>query len=98
LIAGGLDTSPKPLVVNDKKAFKGSLVLGMGFTFDDQAAARGIARPISEMRYLLSQNPENERAIFPYIGGEEINTDPKQHYHRYVIDFGELSQREARDQ
>ena len=34
--------------------------------------------------------------IFPYIGGEEVNTSPTHSHHRYVINFGEMSEDEAR--
>ena len=34
--------------------------------------------------------------IFPYIGGEEVNTSPTHAHHRYVINFGERSEAECR--
>jgi N-6 DNA Methylase len=40
LVEGDLDRSPTRLVSNARKAFQGSIVLGMGFTFDDLAASR----------------------------------------------------------
>ena len=61
-------------------------VLGMGFTFDD-TDKKGIAMPIAEMRRLIEENSRNEEAIFPYIGGEEVNTSPTHAHHRYVINF-----------
>src|SRR5262249_54958902 len=33
---------------------------------------------------------------FPYIGGEEVNNSPTHTHHRYVINFGEMSEKEAR--
>ena len=36
------------------------------------------------------------RLIFPYIGGEEVNTSPTHAHHRYVINFGERGESECR--
>lgn len=87
LVEGDLDTSPAALSANSGKAFVGSYVLGVGFTFDDLAAAKGEAESLETMRSLISSNPRNAERIFPFIGGEEVNTDPQHRYHRHVIDF-----------
>ncbi|WP_395711482.1 hypothetical protein [Reyranella sp.] len=89
LVEGDLDDLPKPLSEHSGEAFIGSYALGMGFTFDDEGAGDGIGRPTSlaEMRRLIATNPRNQERIFPYIGGEEVNNDPEQKPHRYVIDF-----------
>jgi len=87
LVEGDLDTSPLALATNSGKAFVGSYVLGVGFTFDDAAAAKGDAESLDTMRALIAKDPRNEERIFPFIGGEEVNTDPQHRYHRYVIDF-----------
>jgi hypothetical protein len=87
LVEGNLDDSPAPLAANAGKAFQGSIVLGMGFTFDDVAAAKGEAESLATMRTLIEKYPRNAERIFPYVGGEEVNTDPRHAYHRYVIDF-----------
>ena len=77
---------PARLAANAGKSFVGSYVLGMGFTFDD-TDTKGVASPLSEMRRLVAANPRNQDAIFPYIGGEEVNTSPTHAHHRYVINF-----------
>jgi hypothetical protein len=59
----------------------------MGFTFDDVAAAKGAASSLEEMKRLIAESPHNAERIKPYLGGEEINNDPIQKHHRYVIDF-----------
>ncbi|MDN2581134.1 DNA methyltransferase, partial [Aquibium sp. ELW1220] len=87
LVEGDLDTSPAALVANSGKAFVGSYVLGMGFTFDDVAAAKGEAESLDMMRSLIAKDSRNSERIFPFIGGEEVNTDPTHAHHRYVIDF-----------
>ncbi|MGO9583400.1 MAG: Eco57I restriction-modification methylase domain-containing protein, partial [Acidimicrobiales bacterium] len=92
--AGGHD-DPERLHANAGKSFIGSYVLGMGFTFDD-TDTKGVASPIAEMHRLIDKDPRNADRIFPYIGGEEVNDSPTHAHHRYVINFGEMSENEAR--
>lgn len=87
LVEGHLDRSPAQLEANHRIAFQGSVVLGIGFTFDNQAASSGAASSLDHMRQLLNKDTRNGKVIFPYIGGEEINTHPCHKHHRYVIDF-----------
>jgi hypothetical protein len=72
---------------NQRKGFSASFLLGMGFTFDDVTAAKGETEDLDAMRQLIGKAPLNAERIFPYIGGEEINTSPTHAHHRYVIDF-----------
>jgi hypothetical protein len=90
LVEGDLDTSPMALAANSGKAFEGSKLLGMGFTFDDVAAAKGEAESLDTMRALIAKDPRNAERIFPYIGGEEVNNSPTHAHHRYVIDFADF--------
>ncbi|HRQ83050.1 MAG TPA: N-6 DNA methylase, partial [Azospirillaceae bacterium] len=90
LVDGDLDDAPARLAANAGKAFVGSYVLGMGFTFDDAAAAKGTASSLAEMERLIAKDPRNAERIFPYIGGEEVNNDPRHAHRRYVIDFGDM--------
>jgi hypothetical protein len=87
LVEGELDRSPAQLAANKKIAFQGSVVLGMGFTFDDKAAAGGAASSLDDMHRLIKKDARNAKVVFPYIGGEEINTDPCHRHYRYAIDF-----------
>jgi hypothetical protein len=100
LFANGGHEDPKQLVANAGKSFVGSIVLGMGFTFDDSGPADddtpGIPSPIATMERLIAENPKNSEVIFPYIGGEEVNSRPTHAHHRYVINFGERSEGECR--
>jgi hypothetical protein len=91
----GSHDDPARLAANADKSFIGSYVLGMGFTFDD-TDTKGVATPIAEMHRLIEKNPRNKEVIFPYIGGEEVNTSPTHAFHRYVINFGERSEEECR--
>jgi N-6 DNA Methylase len=87
LVEGDLDRLPDRLGANAQTAFVGSYVLGMGFTFDDDTAEGGAASTIDEMHRLIQKDPRNSERIFPYIGAEELNTDPRHSPDRYVIDF-----------
>jgi N-6 DNA Methylase len=93
--AGGND-DPASLMANAGKSFQGSIVLGMGFTFDD-TDKKGIANPISEMHRLIAERPANAEVIFPFTGYSEVANDPTQAYHRYIINFFDRTERECRE-
>jgi hypothetical protein len=102
LFANGGHDDPKQLAANAGKSFQGSIVLGMGFTFDDSGPADddtpGIPSPIATMERLIAENTKNTEVIFPYIGGEEMNSSPTHAHHRFVINFGERSEEECRSE
>jgi hypothetical protein len=83
--AGG-NENPEQLEDNAGKSFQGSIVLGMGFTFDD-SDTKGAASSLAEMRQLIGRDSSNAARIFPYLGGEELNNSPTHANHRYVINF-----------
>lgn len=87
LVPGHFDDSPHTLTENAGRAFQGSILLGMGFTFDDRAAEKGEAEGLAEMERLIAKDPRNATRIKPYLGGEEVNTSPTHAHHRYAIDF-----------
>lgn len=91
---GGHET-PATLKANAGKSFQGSIILGMGFTFDD-TDKKGVANPISLMRELTAKDPKNTERIFPFIGGEEVNDSATHAHHRYIINFGNMTEGEAR--
>ncbi len=82
----GGNEDPVRLTANAGKSFVGSTVHGMGFTFDD-TDKKGVASPLAEMQRLIAENSVNRSAVYPYIGGEEVNTSPTHAHHRYVINF-----------
>lgn len=92
LIDAEVDTSPIALRGNSRKSFQGSIVLGLGFNFDDNDPA---ATPTRKMNDILSCSPESAPFIKPYVGGKQVNNQPKFTPERYVIDFGELSEAQA---
>jgi methylase of polypeptide subunit release factors len=95
LFHDGGHESPPVLSANHRKAFIGSYVLGMGFTFAD-TDTKGVASPVAEMQRLLAKDLRNTERIKPYIGGEEVNDSPTHAHSRYVIDFDEMTESECR--
>ncbi len=110
LLHTGGHEDPERLQANTDESFQGSIVLGMGFTFDDagrktsdepasgldeEVDVVGVPSPLSEMERLVAENPKNHEAIFPYIGGAEVNSSPTQEHHRYVINFRDYPLRRA---
>ena len=92
--AGGHE-DPAPLSSNLDKSFQGSVIRGMGFTFDD-SDQKEVASPIALMHDLIKKDKRNAERIFPFIGGEELNDNPTHSPSRYVINFGEMDEQEAR--
>ncbi len=90
----GGNENPATLSANARKSFQGSIVLGMGFTFDD-TDRKGVASSLAEMRRLIAANARNGDVVFPYIGGEEVNSSPTHTHHRHVINFRDFPLRRA---
>jgi hypothetical protein len=95
LFHDGGDEDLKALAANAEKSFQGSIVLGMGFMFDD-TDNKGVANRISVMHELIKKDARNAQIIFPFIGGEEVNNNPTYVHHRYVINFKDYPR--ARDE
>jgi hypothetical protein len=90
------DGSPSRLAPNMEKTYKGLDIYGSGFLFDDEdnsGASNGLAR----MGQIQSSRPESRARIFPYIGGQEVNSDPRHNPHRYVFDINDLDELDARE-
>ncbi|MES1244263.1 MAG: type IIL restriction-modification enzyme MmeI [Acidobacteriota bacterium] len=75
---------PLPLRVNYGICSQGTDIASQGF----------ILTPAERDR-LISSDARNKELIFPYIGGEELNTDPEQRHERYVVNFSSMSLKEA---
>ena len=72
--------TPTPLRANAGKSFLGVKIYGQGFTLTP-----------AERDELIAKNPNNAKRIFPYLGGQEVNTHPEQMFDRYVIDFADMT-------
>lgn len=84
LRAGEERPDPVVLKANADKSFQGNIVLGMGFVVSPE-----------ERNSLVAKNKRNAERIFPYLGGEEVNSSPTQMFDRYVINFGDMTLEEA---
>ncbi|MXW23878.1 MAG: hypothetical protein F4Z96_04335 [Chloroflexi bacterium] len=73
------------LVANAEQSFQGSIVLGMGFTMSPGQAEALIAR-----------DPRNRDVLFPYLGGEDLTQSPAQTPPRWVINFFDWPEEQAR--
>lgn len=94
LFSAGGDTAPSKITgQTEKESFLGSMIGGIGFTFDD---ANPEATSSEAMRRILDDEPSNRSHVFPFIGGEEINTSPSQTFRRYIINFGDMTEAQAR--
>ncbi len=91
--AGGND-NPHKLARNRQLVFQGSVIRGVGFTFDDQGGDS--TTPLCEMQKVLRDHPGYSKVIYPYIGGEEVNAHPAHLHHRYVINFASMDEKEAK--
>ena len=90
----GSDASPANLSLNRNKSYIGMFLRGSGFIFDDN---KDSSSPLRCLREIIENNPRSLDKIHPYIGGKEVNTSPTHAYHRYVIDFEGLSEKDARE-
>jgi hypothetical protein len=93
LFEKGTNLDPSALIVNKNRARLGVKVLGVGFTFDDDLHG---ATPLAVMERLTGQRPLLAKRIYPYIGGEDINSNASIDANRYIIDLDDLSEEEAR--
>lgn len=75
---------PTPLMSNAGLSGKGHMIGGQGFV---------LAPP--ERDVLVAKDPRNAEIILPYLGGDEVNTNPDQGFDRYVINFGQIELAEA---
>jgi hypothetical protein len=94
LLGTPLEVDATALKENQHLSFRGHVLLGMGFTFDDSDES-GPSSQVSEMYALIAKNPLNAERILPYIGGAETNSSPTQSPHRFAINFADLTLTEA---
>jgi hypothetical protein len=77
---------PARLVENTGRAFIGCFILGMGFTIDPHEAT-----------IWIRADSRNAEVLFPFLNGEDLNSLPDASAPRWVIDFNERSETEARE-
>ena len=84
--------NPKVLAFNNDKSFIGSFLLGLGFIFDDTNER---STPMTEMNKIIKARPSSREVIFPYLGGEDINSSPTHSNTRFVINFNQRELKEC---
>lgn len=68
-----------------KTAHKGSVLQGDGFLLTE-----------AEANHLLSADPRMGEIVHPYLNGEDVNSSPTQSGSRWVVDFREMTELQAR--
>ncbi|MEU5402622.1 type IIL restriction-modification enzyme MmeI [Streptomyces sp. NPDC005963] len=90
-ITSGLDAEsrasgkPYPLAVNEDRCFQGVTLRGMGFTLQPQQA-----------QDLIKNDIRNKDVLFPYIGGEDLNSRPDFSASRWAINFHDWTEERSR--
>lgn len=75
----------KRLIANAGRSFQGATILGLGFTMSPDDA-----------EYLIHQDPRNSGVLFPYLNGQDLNSDPRCMASRWVINFHDWPEDQAR--
>ncbi|ODS66614.1 MAG: ATP phosphoribosyltransferase regulatory subunit [Acidovorax sp. SCN 65-108] len=81
---GRITGEPKRLIANIGLAFQGSNARGMGFVLSHTEAAA-----------LIRADSRNSEVIFPFLGGDDILSNPDQLPSRWIINFFDWSQEKA---
>ncbi|MCG8086115.1 MAG: restriction endonuclease [Candidatus Thiodiazotropha taylori] len=79
------DWTPMRLAANAAKSFIGSLVNGSGFTLSHEDALG-----------MIKDNSANKEVLFPYLSGKDVNATAEQKASRWVVNFFDWSEDEAR--
>jgi len=81
------------LRANEGISVIGSFVLGIGFVFENSNPG---ATSLDVAAELIAKDSRNATRIFRYLSGEDLTTSPSQTSDRLIIDFGEMTEDEAR--
>ncbi|MGW4502590.1 Eco57I restriction-modification methylase domain-containing protein [Micromonospora sp. NPDC004336] len=80
----GPQHDPEQLTENTGGCFLGCKLRGTGFIIDPTTAAAWMER-----------DPRYKEVLFPYLSGDDVNSEPDLTPPRWAIDFGERSEAEA---
>jgi hypothetical protein len=86
LLEPGEDVDPIRLTENTGIVFQGCNTLGLGFTLEPE-----------EAKAWAEADPRNSDVLFPYLNGDDLNSHADVSASRWVIDFNERSEAEARE-
>jgi hypothetical protein len=71
---------------NSYTSFQGAIVLGLGFTLSPQ-----------EAQSWISTDQIYADVLFPYLNGQDVSSHPEHGAERYIINFGERREDQARE-
>ena len=77
--------NPQKLIANAGMAFEGTKIYGSGFILSPDRASE-----------LIKQDKRNSEVIFPYLGGQDLNSDPTCRASRWVINFHDWPEGKAK--
>lgn len=97
LVDGNFDQSPWLLGTLADFVFQGTNPVGAGFLFDDIRARKGETTSVATMRRIIASDSELSGFVKEYTSGDDVANHVKHLSTRYVVDFGDLSEREARE-
>ena len=83
--SGRAEGNPLRLAENSGVGFIGCYVLGMGFVLD-----------VDEAQEWIAADARNADVLFPYLNGEDLNSNPDARASRWAIDFNDRTERDAR--
>jgi hypothetical protein len=69
---------PYRLAENARKSHMGTNVVGIGFLMSPE-----------EAQELIAQDPRNANVLFPYLNGQDLNSNPSQSPSRWIINFSD---------
>lgn len=75
-VPGKVVGKPYKLIASQGKSFQGTVVLGKGFILEPEEAQR-----------LIQKDPKSKNVIFPYLNGQDLNSQPDQNPTRWIINF-----------
>ena len=78
--------SPKTLESNASFSFQGCITRGIGFVIERELADS-----------FINQDSTNREVIYPYLNGDDLNSDPMQKPSRWAINFWDWPEEKARD-
>lgn len=77
--------NPRHLRANKNVTFTASFVMGGGFVLEENDA-----------KFMLNADAKNADVIFPFVNGDDLNSDPQQRPSRWAINFWDWPEERAR--
>ena len=93
VLGKGTNEAPVSLAANLGMVFAGYYNYGDGFIFAD---GKDACTPLSEMAEIIRLNPSCKERIFPMVSGEEMLDSPLIETKRFIVDFDEMTEQEAK--